>query len=58
MMTHQQRFGAQNGNVKLTAEQVDRIRRSEFTQRKLAEIYGVSQTCIAKILRGETWQAR
>ena len=46
-----------NGASKLTVEQVREIRKDKtHSYRKLAEIYGVSHTCIADIKRENTWK--
>lgn len=55
--------GERNGNAKLIATQVDEIRRlyqgpyvrGEYTQVKLAKMFGVSQRMISLIVRGEFW---
>jgi len=45
--------------VKLTKKKVLKIRRLRYfkkiTQKKLAEMFGVSRGCIVHILCGETW---
>lgn len=43
-------------NRKLTAEQVREIRASTLSQRKLGEIYGLSQVNIGRIKRGEAYK--
>lgn len=49
--------GETNGRARLTAEQVERIRRhSRFaSDRFLAARYGVAYSTIGRIRRGETW---
>lgn len=50
--------GARNGRAKLTAEQVQEIRRRAAageTQRDLAAVFGVSKSQIGNIARGERW---
>jgi len=47
--------GATNGNAKLTAEQVAEIRASSEKQVVLASRYGVGQSQIGRIKRGEQW---
>jgi len=50
--------GEHHANAKLTSLQVARIRRAYrngFLQKKLAEIYGVSQRTISLIVRGGTY---
>lgn len=44
--------------TKLTKEQIIKIRelaQSNWSQRKLAQLFGVSKTLIQKILSGEDW---
>lgn len=43
-------------NAKLSENDVANIRRSNFSQRKLAGIYGVSQATINEAKRGLTWK--
>ena len=42
----------------LTASQVDEIRKigKSMSQQKIADIFGVSQTCIGKILNNKHWK--
>lgn len=51
--------GEQHGNSKLTREDVHRIRAiynlDETSQAGIAEDFGISQTTVSKIVRGETW---
>lgn len=50
--------GCQNGNAKLTAEQVAKIRilgARDVPQQVIAHQFGVSQPTIGAILRGKTW---
>jgi hypothetical protein len=47
--------GEINGNSKLTKDQVNQIRSIDAPQRKLANIFGVSQALISKIKRKEMW---
>lgn len=51
--------GAENKMAKLDEDKVSRIRglsASGMTQRSIADLFGVSQTCIGKILRGIRWK--
>lgn len=41
---------------KLNWEKVSEIKSSEKKRKELAEIYGVSQSCISSIIRGKTWK--
>jgi len=50
MMTLLDRF-----NDKLTRQEVEQIKKDERCQRLIGESYGVSQTAISKIKRGERW---
>lgn len=47
--------GERNGNSTLTEKEVLEIFKSSLSQRKLAKIYGVGQTTIGRIKKGETW---
>lgn len=53
-------FGEQNPASKLTAEQIEEIRRSyvprKVSQDRLAIKFGVSQTVIGSIVRDKTWR--
>lgn len=59
MMDRQERGrqarGERNGRAKLTAQQVQAIRASPDSCRKLAALYGVSHGTIADIKRGDLW---
>lgn len=54
--------GTANGNAALTYEQVQQIRTLYIKgsrvsgQRALGRQFGVSSTCILRIVRGDTWQ--
>ena len=48
--------GEQNAQAKLTESLVREIRATPMSQRKLAEIYGISQTQISKIVRKQAWK--
>lgn len=48
--------GERNGRAKLTYEQVEEIKQSLLSQRKLAVIYEVCQTTIGKIKQGKGWK--
>jgi hypothetical protein len=48
--------GERNGRAKLTQIQADEIKESTLSQRKLAEIYQVSQTSIKTIKQGKGWK--
>ena len=50
------RMGEANGNAKLSHKEVAEICRSDLPSRRLALAYGVSQTHINRIRRGENWQ--
>jgi hypothetical protein len=52
--THQS--GERNPRAKLTKEQVNDIRESTLPQRKLANIYGVTQTNIQYIKSNKIWK--
>jgi hypothetical protein len=47
--------GPKNGRSKLTPEQVGEIRRSDETQKALAERFGVDPSLVGRIRRGELW---
>ena len=47
--------GENNGNAKLTKEQVLEIRKSTLSTRKIAKIYKVSQSTIRDIKSNKTW---
>lgn len=52
------RSGENNGNAKLTRQEIELIRKiypEVKSQYKLAEMFGVSQFTIHKILSGKTW---
>jgi DNA invertase Pin-like site-specific DNA recombinase len=55
-----QASGERNSQAKLTEPQVQQIRRlyatDGTTQEALAQQFGVTQTTIGRILRGETWK--
>jgi hypothetical protein len=48
-------IGAANPSARLTEKQVREIRTSTLTQTHLAKKYGVAQTTISAVRRGETW---
>ena len=48
--------GENHYNCKLTLRDVQKIRNSDLSQRKLASTYGVSQTTIGHIKRDLTWK--
>jgi len=52
--------GVLHANAKLTSKEVQKIKQQYinkwFTQAELAKDYGVSQTAISKIVRGETYK--
>ena len=52
--------GVKNGNVKLTAVDVRQIRvfykAGRFTQRQLAEMYGVSAMHVNRIIKRKYWK--
>lgn len=54
------RPGEQNHNAKLTRIQVDEIRsiyaQGDYSQRRLAEVFGISNGNIAAILQHKTWK--
>jgi hypothetical protein len=43
------------GRAKLTNQQADQIRKMEISQSKIAALFGVSQTTIGRIKRGESY---
>ena len=50
--------GEKNGNAKLTADDVAKVRRvyaSGFTQQTIADYFGVHQSTISNIVRGRNW---
>lgn len=51
--------GESNPNAKLSPEDVEEIRRlldtKEYTQKQIAEMFGVKQTAISRIKRGVSW---
>lgn len=51
------RFGAQNGNAKLTEDEVREIRRnvSGLSQRKRAKLYNVNRSTIEAIDNYQSW---
>lgn len=52
-----QKAGNENGNAKLTDDEVLAIRRAEgIPQHKLAKRYGVTQALVSKIRRREMWK--
>lgn len=56
-MTRRQRVAAfKRATAKLTLEQVQAIREDARTQREIAKDYGVSQTTVSRIRRGEIWR--
>lgn len=54
-LAHQRARGEQNGNAKLTADDVRAIRTIVAPQRQIAERFGVTQAIISKIKRNEVW---
>jgi len=52
--------GEHNGNVKLTKEQVLEIRKlyltGNYTQQRLADMFGVSQVQIGRIINNKSWK--
>lgn len=54
MLVQRQR-NIDRGNAILNMEKAREIRRSDLPQRKLAEIYGVSQSAIRRIKANELW---
>ena len=48
--------GERNGNSKLTAQDVINIRGMDESQRKIADMFGVSHVLIGNIQRLETWK--
>ena len=55
-LAHPRPKGENNGNSRLTAVQVERIRLDARPQRTIAKDFGVSQPLISKIKRGEMWK--
>jgi DNA invertase Pin-like site-specific DNA recombinase len=53
-------FGERHGQAKLTEDQVLRIRElakaGTYTQRRIAEMFGVSQATVAHIKFGRWWK--
>lgn len=51
--------GKRNGNAKLTASEVRRMRRmyasGEYYQSALAEYFGVTQVTVSRIINGRLW---
>jgi len=43
------------GRSKLTNQQADQIRKMDLSHQKLAVMFGVSQTTISRIKRGESY---
>ena len=58
---HQARWGEKNPNAKLTERDVAEIRRllkeGKLSSHAISYRFNVSQTCIAMIKNGRTWQA-
>jgi len=50
------RRGQDHGNVKLTEQEVRVIRHSTVPNKRLAEIYGVSESEISLIKRNKRWR--
>lgn len=48
-------IGIKNPRAKLNENQVTYIKKSEISKRKLAEMFDVSRTCIAKIKSNKLW---
>lgn len=48
--------GERNGSAKLSLEQVEEIRKSSLSSKKIAPMYGVSHGHVRKIRRGEFWK--
>jgi hypothetical protein len=48
-------FGIANGRTVLSREQAQEIRTSCETQMVLAKRFGISQTHVSRIIRGESW---
>lgn len=52
--------GARNSNARLTAKQVQSIRKmynsGRYTQQRLAKRFGVAQATICYAVRGKTWK--
>ena len=55
-LSHPRASGENNGNSRLTLEQVNIIKSDIRTQRAIASKFGVSQALISKIKRGEMWK--
>lgn len=47
--------GIENGRAILTPTEVQEIRRSRETQMVLASHYGIAQSHVSRIIRGESW---
>lgn len=43
------------GRAKLTNQQADQVKKMEMSQSKIAALFGVSQTTIGRIKRGESY---
>lgn len=58
LSTIKRKYGEQNNNSKLTASQVQEIKRlsSTHSQRELGRLYDVSHKTIGKILHNKTWK--
>jgi DNA-binding NarL/FixJ family response regulator len=57
-LAHQQRFGVDNGNSKLTPHQAALIRRAldeGLTTREIADRFDVCQSTVMQIKKGRTW---
>lgn len=48
-------LGEKNGRAKLTAEYVEKIKKSDLSYVELGSIYGVSKSTISNIKRGKGW---
>lgn len=48
--------GEKNSNSKLTWSQVREIRSSSLSRKDLKDCYGISSSCLGKILRNELWK--
>lgn len=53
---HIPRYGADNGSAKLTEESVRAIRSANGSQKSIGSGFGVSQSIVSLIKRGERWQ--
>jgi hypothetical protein len=57
---HYKIFGVDNPNAILVPEKVAEIRKmyesGKYTEKKLGELYGVSQTTVSRIVLKQTWQ--